>query len=130
MQEDGVVSVWIGTADSRATWDWVIDTSSSEDGRSLGSEFCRGFDIAHCDDDYREAQFHQRGRSNLEMLLRGVSYDDQVIPAVERLEHGVTDADNCFILLYNYRHVGRKTEWDGHGVRLRFVGTVNYDPAK
>jgi len=130
MQEDGLVSVWIGSAQCLDDWTRAIEVPVSEDGDFAESEFGQAFDLGYYDTDYQEAEFYPSGRSNIDLLLRGVSYDDQVIPAVEKLDHSVTDADNCFALLYNYRYDGGKTEWRGHGVRLRFVGTIRYDPAK
>ncbi len=69
MEEAGVVSVWIGTADDQACWDRAIETSTAEAGGFLDSEFSRAFGVARHDSDYQEAQFYPHGRSRLGMLL-------------------------------------------------------------
>lgn len=126
MEAQGAVSVWIGSAESDAAFAEAVEISFSASGDLLGSAFSRAFDIGHFDSDFQEAQYYARGRGSVRLLLRGVSYDDQVVPAVEKLDHGVTRSDNCFVLLYNYRYSGQKTEWEGDGVQLRFIGTVEY----
>lgn len=129
MEEQGAVSVWIGSAESLSDWERATETSVSAEGDFQGSQFSRGFGVGRYEIDFQEAQYYSRGRKRVSLLLRGVSYDDQVIPAVERLDHRVTETDNCFVLLYNYRYVGDTKEWQGSGVKLRFVGTVSYDSA-
>src|SRR5215831_20431985 len=111
MEEEGVVSLWIGTAASEPSLDALVMTSYSDDGDFLGSEFSRAFEIAFYDEGTLEAECRGTSTRHIGELLKGASYDDVIIPRFATV--GALDRDaNCAILLYNYRHAGQ-AEWNG-----------------
>lgn len=57
MDSDGIVSLWIGSAASRAAFDRALHADFSPDGDFLGSEFGRGFRVGYYDDVLREAEY-------------------------------------------------------------------------
>jgi len=126
MEQEGTVSIWVGHASSKDTWRTAI-TIDSYDDENWGSPFTRAFGIDDYDEDFQEAHFHPRSHNQLGLLLRGASYDDQVIEQAEKLNYRVDADTNCVMLLYNFNYQGSKHEWKNDGVSLRFVGTVTYD---
>jgi hypothetical protein len=123
MNEDGVVSLWVGMA-SKEAFDASLKVSFSEDGDFLGSKWSRAFGIRYYDEGVKEAVRRDSPTRRLDELLRGVSYEDVVIPRFESIAK-LEDEVNCCVLLYNCRHHGR-AEWTSDDLVLRFVGTVSY----
>jgi hypothetical protein len=124
MEEDGAVSLWIGTAASKPPFQAFLKTFYSDDGDFLGSGFSRAFGIAFYDEGLLEAEYRDMSTRQSGELLEGTSYDDVIIPRFGAL--GAPDRDaNCAVLIYDYRHEGRP-EWNGPDLSLGFVGTVAY----
>jgi Immunity protein 22 len=124
MEEDGIVSLWIGTAKSEAPFNAAQEVSFSEDGDFLGSEFSRAFGIEYYYDGLKEAAYRENSSSRLDELLRGASYDAAIVNRFESIGR-IDEQVNCIILLYNYRHAG-PTEFKTDGLSLRYFGAVNY----
>lgn len=124
MNEDGIVSLWIGSAVSRDAFDDALAVKFSDDGDFLGSRFSRAFGIGYYDEGLIEADYHDVPAKSLEELLKGVSYADVVVPRFLRANPDAIMA-NSFVLLYNFRHAGPQT-WNSHGLSLRHIGAVEY----
>jgi hypothetical protein len=124
MDEDGVVSLWIGTAVSEAALERALDVSFSEEGDFLGSEFSRVLNLGYYDSGLLEAEYRPEDTTSLRELLRGVSFEAQIVPTLER-QTEFDEQVNCFVLLYNHRFSG-KNVFFASGVNLRFIGTANY----
>jgi hypothetical protein len=127
MEEEGAVSVWFGTADTDEAWSDFITMTPSQDDDDWLSRFAEEFRIEHYDDDLQEA-FRAPRNQPLRTLMRGISYESQIVPQIEALDHGVgDDTDNAFILLHDFRFEEDVRSCDHNGVRLRFVGVVQYE---
>jgi hypothetical protein len=124
MDEDGIVSVWIGTAASIKLFEEALEVSFSGDGDFLGSPFSRAMGIGYYDEGLKEADYREASTRRLSELLQGVSYADLVVPRLSSLLSSEIEA-NCFVLLYNYRHMGPRT-WNAEGVSLQYLGAVAY----
>jgi hypothetical protein len=124
MNEDGTVSLWLGNAPSREAFDEALDVQFSEDGDFLGSRFSRAFNIGYYDEGLKEAEYREQPATDLQALLEGVSYADVVIP---RFLTAISApiAANCFVLLYDYRHVAPH-DWAADGSVFRYAGSVKY----
>ena len=125
MQEKGVVSLWVGQADSPDALDAYLLVDYSEDGDLIQSPFARDFGIRYYDEDFREAQHYEKPSRSVRDLLKGYSYDSVIIPKfVELLGESFPDDVTAVILLYNFKHDTRVESYDGGAVRLRYMGAV------
>lgn len=126
MQAEGLVSLWLGSANSRAAFDAALVAEFSLDGDFLGSPFSRGFGIGYYDDATREAVFFETAPKSLTAMLAGSSYADVTVPRFEALPVCLAPDDNCVVLLYEIGFAGETKRWRGDGVALRFLGSVAY----
>jgi hypothetical protein len=125
MQEEGVVSLWIGHADSSDALDAYLLTGYSEDGDFIPSPFARDFGIGYHDEDFREAQHYENPSRFVRVLLRGYSYDNVIIPKfIQLLGELLPEEVNAIVLLYNFKHDASVETNAGGAVRLRYMGAV------
>lgn len=124
MNDQNVVSLWVGVARSEEVLREFVETSFSENGDFLGSVFSRAFELGRYYDDLVEAEYHETPTERLSQLLKGASYDDVITERFEALG-ALGGPVNCSILLYNCRHAGL-VEWSGPGIAVTFIGTVGY----
>lgn len=130
MEAHGVVSLWLGHADSRSAFDEALVAELSPDGDFLGSAFSKGFGVGYYEDATREAVFFEAAPNSLAAILSGSSYADVTVPKFEGLPIRLAPDDNCVVLLYEIRFTGETRRWRGDGVELRFEGSVAYDVKK
>lgn len=124
MEEEGTVSLWLGTATSRGALEEAMEVTFSEDGDFLGSPFSRAFGIEYYDEGLREAEYFDQPSGNLEALLKGASYDNVIIERFHKL--GTPQGRfNCAVLLHNYRHNGRQ-DWKTDKIHLEFAGSIKH----
>ena len=123
MEEEGIVSVWIGEAQSAADFGGATAVSFSEGGDFLGSEFSRAFQIGYYDGGLTEAEYRGSPCNSIRELLGEVSYARQILPQLEK--YPFRGAPNCFVLLYDYRF-SRAGAFQGDGINLGFLGTATY----
>jgi hypothetical protein len=121
MEEEGTVSLWLGRASSKESFDALLKTSYSEDGDFLGSPFSRAFAVGWYDEGFREAKYLATPASSLPDLLRNFSYSKVVISNLETAGATIHAGENCVVLLYNQRHMDPKADWSSGGVSFRFV---------
>jgi hypothetical protein len=125
MQTEGVVSLWVGQADSADALDAYLQVGYSEDGDFIPSAFARDFGIGHYDEDFREAQQYAEPSRSVPDLLKGYSYDSVIIPKFVQLLGRSFPVDvNAVILLYNFKHDSGVEANDGGPVRLKYMGGV------
>jgi len=125
MQEEGVVSLWIGQADSSDALDAYMQTGYSDDGDFIPSPFAKDFGIRYYDEDFREAQHYEKPSRSVRELLRGYSYDDVVIPKfVQLLGESFPEEVNAVVMLYNFKHDGNVQANTGGAVKLRYMGAI------
>jgi Immunity protein 22 len=124
MEEEGAVSLWLGTSNSIDEFEKALDVTFSQDGDFLGSPFSRAFGIDYYEEGLREAEYYDQPSSDLRQLLSGASYESVIVDRFRSLGTP-TGSFNCVVLLYNYHHE-MPAEWTNHGVFLQFFGTVRY----
>lgn len=124
MQEEGIVSVWIGEAASAEDFEQATTVSFSEDGEFLGSKFSQSLNIGYFDSGLIEAEYREAPCGSLQELLHDVSYAAQILRqfGTEVFEK----RPNCFLLLYNYRFGGPAAFME-NGVTLHFLGLATYN---
>jgi Immunity protein 22 len=104
MEELGIVSLWLGKAQSSDKLEEALQVFYSEDGDFNGSEFTRGFQIDFYDENFKESEFFKENRSSLESLLEGFSYDGTVISRFSNIIESLKESFNAVMLLYNFRY--------------------------
>ena len=128
MRTAGVVSLWLGKADSEGTLLSALELAYSPDGDLLGCAFSDGFRLKPYDDDFREAAFRDAWVQDLAGHLSGVSYETSVTSGFATIGVKPEPGENCFVLLYDYLFTGNPIErWTVRGLSLRFAGTVSYE---
>jgi hypothetical protein len=127
MQEEGVVSLWVGQADSPDALDAYLEFGYTEDGDRIPSPFAADFGIRY-DEDFREAQYYDNPSRSVRGLLQGYSYDGVIVPKfVQLLGESLPEDVNAVVLLYNFRHNAGAGTGTGGAVRLRYAGSVTLD---
>lgn len=128
METGNTVSIWIGNFADQSQLDHYLQIRYDEDGEAVPSQFLieNGIDLDDIDDDWLEAQVDDRNHSNLEQMLKGVSYEQTILQnlKVEGIKTVIAPS-NTIILLYNYDCSGNKIVTEN----IRFIGTVIYKDA-
>ena len=128
METENTVSIWIGNFADQFQLDHYLQINYDDDGEAVPSQFLieNGIDLDDIDDDWLEAQVDDRNHSNLEQMLKGVSYEQTILQnlKVEGI-NTIIAPSNTIILLYNYDCSGNKIVT----ANTRFIGTVIYKEA-
>jgi Immunity protein 22 len=127
MEENGIVSLWLGVAQKSIDLEESLQTSYSEDGDFEGSDFTRFFQIDFYDENFKESEFFEESEDSLESLLKGFSYDETIIPRFLESYSLAGDDFNVVVLLYNFRYEAVESEWQNGNFVLKFIGAVSYE---
>jgi len=126
-QQDGRVSLWVGTATDLRHLEEYLSFRYTEDGDAIIPPFASDSGIEWFDDDFREAEVFSESSRSLRTLLKGFSSDDVISSGFIQLGGDLLDdACNTVVLLYNFEYDGAVTSLAAEGVRLRFIGVVSY----
>ncbi|WP_379151057.1 immunity 22 family protein [Paenibacillus sp. sgz5001063] len=128
MELEGFVSLWVGNVQSSEELDRLLTVSYSDEGDFIPSIFAKHFEVRRYDDAVREAEYYEEVSNDLNQLLEGFSYDDEIIPKFNTLlVHEKLPKDiNAVILLYNFKYTGEIVEATIQSNYLRYLGTVEY----
>lgn len=127
MEKKGFVSLWVGNVQSSDELDRLLVVSYSDDGDFIPSIFANHFEIRRYDDAVREAEYYEEASDDLNQLLEGFSYDDEIVPRFDTLvEEELPNDINAVVLLYNFKYTGEIIEATIQSNYLRFLGTVEY----
>lgn len=127
MEQEGFVSLWVGQVKSSEELDRLLRVSYSEEGDFIPSMFANNFNFYRYDDSVRESEYYEEETSDLSRLLKGFSYDDEIIPKFIDLVQGEFPSDvNAVILIYNFRYTGEIVESKIRSNHLKFLGVVEY----
>ena len=128
MHQEGMVSLWVGHADSTSDLEDYLKMAYTEDGDVIPSPFARDFRIEHYDEDFREAQHYDKPSQSVSGLLRGYSYDNVIIPKfIQLLGDTLPMPVNAIVLLYNFKYEGEVESTASGPVTLRFMGVVSME---
>ena len=128
METENTVSIWIGNFADQFQLDHYLQINYDDDGEAVPSQFLieNGIDLDDIDDDWLEAQVDDRNHSNLEQMLKGVSYEQTILQNLKvEGNNTIIAPSNTIILLYNYDCSGNKIIT----ANTRFIGTVIYKEA-
>jgi len=127
MEEQGVVSLWVGVAASAEALEDYVACDSYEAGELVDPAFAKDFHLEPWDEDFREARYIPNATRDLTALLGPLSYADIILPRFDQVHRGpLPEPANAVVLLYNYRHSGSIVQGGSGGVRLSYVGLVSY----
>jgi len=129
MSDPIAVALWVGNSASKDALKECLRATYTEDGDYVGSEFERAFDIRHPETGMREVTYHVPPGKNVEDLLKGNSYCDQLIPQFCKLApRGFSLGVNSVVLFYGCEFEGDKQIFRNSKVFLRFVGNAMCSP--
>ncbi|NEW09776.1 hypothetical protein GK047_28050 [Paenibacillus sp. SYP-B3998] len=127
MEKEGFVSLWVGSIQSSEELDRLLAVSYSDEGDFIPSIFAKQFEIRRYDDAVREVEYYEEESNDLNQLLEGFSYDDEIVPRFAALmKEGLTNTFNAVVLLYNFKYTGEIIEGTIKSNYFRFLGTVEY----
>lgn len=127
MEKEGFVSLWLGNVQSSEELDRLLAVSYSDEGDFVPSIFAKHFNIRRYDDAVREAEYYEEASDDLNQLLEGFSYDDEIAPRFTALvQEGLTNDFNAIVLLYNFEYTGEFVEATTQSNYFRFLGVVKY----
>ncbi|MEK8215209.1 immunity 22 family protein [Paenibacillus sp. FSL L8-0463] len=127
MEKEGAVSLWVGNVQSSEELDRLLTVSYTDEGDFIPSIFAKHFGIRRYDDAVREAEYYEEASNNLNQLLEGFSYDDEIVLKFTALvQEGLTDNFNAVVLLYNFKYTEELLEVTIQSNYFRFLGAVEY----
>jgi hypothetical protein len=129
MEKQGSVAVWIGKVASAQTLSDALRVSFSEDGDFLGSAFSRAAAVGYYEDATREAGVVSEHSKDIRQLLKGVSYEGELLPKLLAASIEIGLDDNCFVLLYDVSFGSTESTSRNvqlAGLELRFAGDFRY----
>ncbi|MEK3725439.1 MULTISPECIES: immunity 22 family protein [unclassified Paenibacillus] len=127
MKKEGFVSLWVGNVQTTHELDRLLAVSYSDEGDFVPSIFAKHFEIRRYDDAVREAEYYEEASNDLNQILEGFSYDDEIAPRFDTLVQEELPNDiNAVVLLYNFKYTGEIVEATIQSNYLRFLGTVEY----
>lgn len=118
------VSLWLGNFASQEEFQEYFKISNKEDGDSISSEFETDFHLSYYDRDLVEKDWVDVSENNIDVLLEGFSYDEEIIMQFPK----ISTTYNTIVLIYDfdYSKEGLKVSNNGSGT-LEFIGIAEYD---
>ena len=118
------VSLWLGNFASQEEFQEYFKISNEEDGDSVSSEFETDFHLSYYDRDLVEKDWVDVSENNIDVLLEGFSYDEEIIMQFPK----ISSTYNTIVLIYDfdYSKEGLKVSNNGSGT-LEFIGIAEYD---
>lgn len=122
MEKIGIVSLWLGNAESIEQLDNYVELRYDE-GESIPSEFLLDYqiDMDDIDEDFIEKAILNERLNSFESLLKGASYEENIIPKLDK-EYSIDKDYNAIILLYNFEYEGKTTVANN----FDFIASVSY----
>ncbi len=127
------VSLWIGEFDNGEVREDYFKICYTENGDRIPSKFEENFSLEYdsdesYDEDFSELIPFEENEDDIEILLEGCSYDNQIIPKfIELIKNDSKYKGNTVFLAYDFEYSGIKKFDEGEGYSVKFVGAVSYD---
>ena len=128
METENTVSIWIGNFADKSQLDHYLQINYDDDGEAVPSQvlIAKSIDLDDIDDDLIEFEVYDVEHSNLERMLKGVSYEQTILRNLKGEGiNSIIPPSNTIILLYNYHYIANVVARGN----TRFIGTVNYKEA-
>ena len=118
------VSLWLGNFASQEEFQEYFKITYKEDWNSVSSEFETDFHLSYYDRDLVEKDWVDVSENNIDVLLEGFSYDEEIIMKFPK----ISSTYNTIVLIYDfdYSKEGLKVSNNGSGT-LEFIGIAEYD---
>lgn len=118
------VSLWLGNFASQEEFQEYFKITYKEDGNSVSSEFETDVHLSYYDRDLVEKDWVDVSENNIDVLLEGFSYDEEIIMKFPK----ISSTYNTIVLIYDfdYSKEGLKVSNNGSGT-LEFIGIAEYD---
>ena len=131
MQQEEMVSLWAGHADSASDLEAYLKIAYTEDGEVILSPFARDFRIEYYDEDFIEAKYYDKSLQSVSGLLHGFSYDNVITPQFTQLLGDPLPLPvNAVVLLYHFKYAGEAGLPASGPVTLRFMGVVSMESSR
>ena len=118
-----VVTLWLGIFKSREDFYNYVYVAYTEDGDSIASQFEQDFELEYYDRDTVEKDWIENMEADLDVLLEGFSYDDQIIQQFNKTEKSY----NSIILIYDFEYRGDIHKIDTQNYSVEKIGSARYD---
>lgn len=118
-----VVTLWLGIFKSREDFYNYVYVEYTEEGDSIASQFEQDFELEYYDRDTVEKDWIENMEADLDVLLEGVSYDDQIIQQFNKSEKSY----NSIILIYDFEYRGDIHKIDTQNYSVEKIGSARYD---
>ena len=129
MEKEGIVSLWLGNIGTDKFLNNYIDLIYADDGEWEASQFLDDFNIEIDDiaEDFIEKRMYLKANDNLDKLLSGCSYEDILIPNINKLiSNKLNGKFNTAILVYNLEYNGEKIYINNEIYNIQYIGSVQY----
>ena len=90
------VSLWLGNFASQEEFQEYFKITYKEDGNSVSSEFETDFHLSYYDRDLVEKDWVDVSENNIDVLLEGFSYDEEIIMKFPK----ISSTYNTIVLIY------------------------------
>ena len=118
-----VVTLWLGIFKSREDFYNYVYVEYTEEGDSIASQFEQDFELEYYDRDTVEKDWIENMEADLDVLLEGISYDDQIIQQFNKSEKSY----NSIILIYDFEYRGDIHKIDTQNYSVEKIGSARYD---
>ncbi|MFB6469006.1 immunity 22 family protein [Cytobacillus sp. Hz8] len=105
MEEQGMVSIWLGNIKTQNQLEKYVNLTYDEEGESVPSKFYGDFniDMDEIDEDFIEKVVIEEKSDNISVLLEGCSYEEIILPKVKEYV-ALNKLYNAVILIYNFEY--------------------------
>ena len=105
MIKSNKVSLWLGKFETSDEFYEYVDVKYDEDGNYIKSVFQEEFEITRYDLDASEKDWILERCEDIDSLLAGFSYDDEIIPKFAKIiENKRLKEYNSIFLLYSFEY--------------------------
>ncbi|MGE7184031.1 immunity 22 family protein [Peribacillus sp. NPDC006672] len=105
MENQGMVSIWLGNLKKENSIEEYVDITYDENGEAIASKFLMDFniDLDETDEDFIEKDVLKENSNDITILLEGCSYEEVIMPKISK-HINLTNSYNAVILIYNFEY--------------------------
>ncbi|OZI12214.1 hypothetical protein CEW92_06970 [Bacillaceae bacterium SAS-127] len=129
VEENNMVSIWIGRAEDKEKIDSLMEYAYDEDGDATPPKFVQASEIddIYIDEDFVEVSF-QESTDSLTSLLEGHSYSHYFLPELfKHFDDQLEENFNVTLLIYHFEFNGAVSEVAFDGVQMFYVGALPFE---
>lgn len=129
MKNEMFVSLWMGNTESEENLKDYVSLVYTDNGEYLSSIFVKEFRINpdEIDEDYLECAYYEQKFNTISTLLRGCSYEDEVVNEFKsRFGDNLNYMYNAVVLVYDYQYKKRKMLISNNS-KFKYIGCVKIE---